>query len=203
MEVLCLDMEGVLTPEIWHHVRERTGIPELGLTTRDIKDYRELMERRVDICARHGVTLKDIQGYIGELDVMEGAREFLDWARLRCPVFILSDTFYEFAMPLIQKLGHPTLLCHSIAYDENAGRLRYTLRQENQKQKAVEALRSLNYRVAAAGDSYNDIHMLRAANAAAFFKAPENITREFPEYPSLQEYAELKEFLMENQTLSA
>lgn len=198
MEVLCLDMEGVLTPEIWHHVRDRTGIPELNLTTRDVKDYRELMDRRVEICAKHGVTLKDIQGFIGELDVMEGAREFMDWARTRCPVFILSDTFYEFAGPLIRKLDYPTLLCHSIAYDENAKRLRYTLRQENQKQKAVEALRSLNYRVAAAGDSYNDTHMMRAANTAAFFRAPKSIVREFPEYPSLHEYAELKNFLIEN-----
>jgi phosphoserine/homoserine phosphotransferase len=198
VEALCLDMEGVLTPEIWIHVRERTGIAELGLTTRDVKDYRELMDRRVQICMKHGVNLKDIQHYIGELDVMEGAREFLDWARLRCPVFILSDTFYEFAVPLIQKLGYPTLLCHSITYDEKAKSLSYTLRQENQKQKAVEALRGLNYRVAAAGDSYNDVYMLQAANTAAFFKAPESIVKEFPQYPSLQEYSELKEFLAEN-----
>jgi len=195
VEVLCLDMEGVLTPEIWIHVRERTGIAELNLTTRDVKDYRELMDRRVEICAKHGLTLKDIQGYIAELDVMEGAREFMDWARARCPVFILSDTFYEFAAPLIQKLGYPTLLCHSIAYDESAKQLRYTLRQENQKKKAVEAFRSLNYRVAAAGDSYNDTHMLLAADTAAFFRAPESIAKEFPQFPSLHEYAELKEFL--------
>ena len=198
MEILCLDMEGVLTPEIWHHVRDRTGISELNLTTRDVKDYRELMDKRVEICARHGVTLKDIQGYVAELDVLEGAREFMDWARIRCPVFILSDTFYEFAGPLIQKLDYPTLLCHSIAYDEKTKRLNYTLRQENQKQKAVEALRSLNYRVAAAGDSYNDTFMLAAADVATLFRAPESIAKEFPQYPSLQEYAELKEFLIEN-----
>ncbi len=191
-------MEGVLTPEIWHHVRDRTGIAELNLTTRDVKDYRELMDRRVEICAHHGVTLKDIQKYISELDVMEGAREFMDWARARCPVVILSDTFYEFAMPLIQKLGYPTLLCHSISYDESSRRLQYKLRQENQKQKSVEAFKSLNYRVAAAGDSYNDTFMLAAADAAALFRAPDSIVAEFPQYPSLHEYAELKEFLIRN-----
>ncbi len=191
-------MEGVLTPEIWLHVRARTGIEALNLTTRDVKDYRELMDRRVEICATHGVTLKDIQNYIAELDVMEGAREFLDWARARCPVFILSDTFYEFAVPLIVRLGYPTLLCHSIAYDASSKCLRYTLRQENQKRKAVEALRSLNYRVVAAGDSYNDTHMLLAADAGALFRAPESIIREFPQFPSLTEYAELKELVARN-----
>lgn len=196
MEILCLDMEGVLTPEIWHHVRDRTGIAELNLTTRDVKDYRELMDRRVEICARHNVTLKQIQGYIAELEPLEGAREFTDWARQRCPLIILSDTFYEFAAPLIEKLGQPTLLCHSIAYDESSKKLCYTLRQENQKQKAVEAFRSLNYRVAAAGDSYNDTFMLAAADTAALFRAPGSIAAEFPQYPSLQEYSELKEFLI-------
>ncbi len=122
----------------------------------------------------------------------------MDWARARCPVFILSDTFYEFAGPLLKKLGYPTLLCHSIADDEKAKCLRYTLRQENQKQKAVEALRSLNYKVAAAGDSYNDIHMLKAANTGAFFKAPASIAGEFPQFPSLHEYAELKAFLIKS-----
>jgi phosphoserine / homoserine phosphotransferase len=198
MKALCLDMEGVLTPEIWHQIRARTGIPELGLTTRDVKDYRELMNRRVEICAQHGVTLADIQGFISELDVLEGSREFLDWVRARCPLFVLSDTFYEFAGPLIEKLGYPTLLCHSIAYDQKEKRLRYTLRQEYAKKRAVEALRDLNYHVIAAGDSYNDIHMLRAADTAAFFRAPETISRDFPEYRNFQEYGELKEFLIEN-----
>ena len=191
-------MEGVLTPEIWHHVRNRTGIAELGLTTRDVKDYRELMDRRVEICARHHVALSDIQRLIGELQVLDGARAFIDWARESYQVFILSDTFYEFAHPLIRQLGMPTLLCHSIAYDESAKRLRYTLRQENQKQKAVEAMRSLNFKVAAVGDSYNDVHMLRAAQVAAFFRAPESIAREFLDVPTFQEYAELREFLAKN-----
>ncbi len=195
MNLLCLDMEGVLTPEIWHHVRDRSGIAELGLTTRDVKDYRELMDRRVEICAQRGMTLERIQALIAELDPLPGAREFLDWVRDRYPVFILSDTFYEFAAPLLRKLGLPTLLCHHIAYDEVSGRLRYTLRQDAAKQKAVEALRGLNFRVAAVGDSYNDLAMLRAADRGALFRAPATIVREFPEYPSFSDYADLRAFL--------
>lgn len=197
-KVLCLDMEGVLTPEIWLHVRDRSGIAELNLTTREVKDYRELMDRRVEICARHGLTLRDIQGYIAELDVLEGAREFTDWARSRYQFVILSDTFYAFADNFMRQLGMPTLFCHDIAQDEKAGRLVYTLRQENQKMHAVEALRSLNFRVAAAGDSYNDIHMLRAAHTATFFRAPDGIRSEFPEYKNLTEFSELKEWAEEH-----
>ena len=196
MRALCLDMEGVLTPEIWLHVRDRSGIAELNLTTREVKDYRELMDRRVEICARHGLTLKDIQGYIAELEVEPGAREFVDWARERYQVFILSDTFYAFAENFMKQLGRPALFCHEIV--QTPDRLSYTLRQENQKQKAVEALKSLNFRVAAAGDSYNDIHMLKAADTATFFRAPDSIRSEFPQYGNLTEYAELKEFLTEN-----
>ncbi len=198
MKILCLDMEGVLTPEIWHHVKARTGIAELGLTTRDIKDYRELMARRVEICARHELTLEAIQNYIAELGLLEGAREFVDWAREQYQVFILSDTFYEFAHPLIQQLGNPTLLCHRIAFNPQTRRLEFTLRQENAKQKAVEALRSLNFRVGAAGDSYNDIQMLRVADVGALFRAPEKISREFPQYPLFTDFAELKEYLLQN-----
>lgn len=201
-KVLCLDMEGVLTPEIWLHVRDRSGIAELNLTTRDVKDYRELMDRRVEICARHGLTLKDIQGYIAELEVLEGARAFTDWARSRYQVVILSDTFYAFADNFMRQLGMPTLFCHDIAYDAGtegrAARLVYTLRQENQKKHAVEALRGLNFRVAAAGDSYNDIHMLQAAHVATFFRAPDGIRGEFPEYGNLSEFSELKAWLEEN-----
>jgi phosphoserine/homoserine phosphotransferase len=198
MKVLCLDMEGVLTPEIWLHVRDRSGISELNLTTRDVKDYRELMDRRVEICMRHGLTLDAIRKYIDELEVEPGARAFVDWARERYQVVILSDTFYPFAENFMRQLGRPTLFCHDIAYDAAGKRLRYTLRQENQKQRAVEALKGLNFRVAAAGDSYNDIHMLRAADTATFFRAPDSIRGEFPEYGNLTEYAELQEFLSRN-----
>ncbi len=199
-KVLCLDMEGVLTPEIWLHVRDRSGIEELNLTTREVKDYRELMDRRVEICARHGLTLRDIQRYIAELEVLEGAREFTDWARSKYQFVILSDTFYAFAENFMRQLGMPTLFCHDIAQemrDGKPGRLVYTLRQENQKMHAVEALRSLNFRVAAAGDSYNDIHMLRAADAATFFRAPDGIRSEFPEYKNLTEFSELKAWVEE------
>jgi phosphoserine / homoserine phosphotransferase len=197
-KILCLDMEGVLTPEIWLHVRDRSGIAELNLTTREVKDYRELMDRRVEICARHGLTLKDIQRYIAELEVLPGACEFTDWARSRYQLVILSDTFYAFADNFMQQLGSPTLFCHDIVQDEKAGKLVYTLRQENQKMHAVEALRSLNFRTAAAGDSYNDIHMLRAADVATFFRAPDSIRSEFPEYKNITEFSELKEWVGEH-----
>jgi phosphoserine/homoserine phosphotransferase len=197
-KILCLDMEGVLTPEIWLHVRDRSGIAELNLTTREVKDYRELMDRRVEICARHGLTLTDIQRYIAELEVLPGAREFTDWARSQYQLVILSDTFYAFADNFMRQLGSPTLFCHDIVQDENAGKLVYTLRQENQKMHAVEALRSLNFRTAAAGDSYNDIHMLRAADVATFFRAPDSIRSEFPEYKNLTEFSELKAWVEEH-----
>jgi phosphoserine/homoserine phosphotransferase len=197
-KILCLDMEGVLTPEIWLHVRDRSGIAELNLTTREVKDYRELMDRRVEICARHGLTLADIQRYIAELEVLPGARAFTDWARSRYQLVILSDTFYAFADSFMRQLGQPTLFCHDIAQDEKAGKLVYTLRQENQKMHAVEALRSLNFRTAAAGDSYNDIHMLRAADVATFFRAPDGIRSEFPEYKNLTEFSELKDWVEEH-----
>lgn len=195
MKIVCLDMEGVLTPEIWIHVATRTAIEELKLTTRDVKDYRELMDRRVEICHRHGVTLKKIQECIAELDVFEGAREFLDWIRARWQLVILSDTFYAFAGHFMEQLGRPTLFCHDIAYDEAARKLQYHIRQENSKGEAVRALRGLNFRVVAAGDSYNDVHMLKEAHAATFFLAPDNVKTDFPQYGNLKTYAELKDFL--------
>jgi len=191
-------MEGVLTPEIWHHVRDRSGVGELNLTTRDVKDYRELMDKRVAICAKHGINLAKIQAWISELELAEGARDFLDWARGEYQVVILSDTFYEFAAHFMRLLGRPTLLCHSIRQDEKTGTLVYRLRQENAKRHAVEALRGLNFRVAAAGDSYNDIHMLQAAHTATFFRAPAGIRDEFPAYGNLETFAELEKFCREN-----
>jgi phosphoserine/homoserine phosphotransferase len=198
MKIVCLDMEGVLTPEIWIHVAKRTGIKELNLTTRDVKDYRELMDRRVEVCARHGVTLSAIQGYIAELPLFEGARDFTDWIRDRYQLIVLSDTFMEFADHFMRLLGRPTLFCHNIAYDEASGKLRYFLRQDNAKAAAVRAVKGLNFRVLAAGDSYNDIHMLREADTATFFRAPANINGEFPQYGNLQTYEELKAFIAGN-----
>jgi phosphoserine / homoserine phosphotransferase len=195
MKVVCLDMEGVLTPEIWHHIAHRTQIQELNLTTRDVKDYRELMDRRVEICSKHGVTLEAIQGYISELQVFDGAREFVDWIRERHQLIILSDTFEEFAKHFMNLLGRPTLFCHNITYNPSKRRLEYYLRQENAKAKAVQAMRSLNLKVLAAGDSYNDIQMLREAQAATFFRAPINIKAEFPEFRNFQTYSDLKDFI--------
>ncbi len=195
MNVICLDMEGVLTPEIWHHIAKRTKIQELNLTTRDVKDYRELMDRRVEICHQHQVTLKDIQALISELPLFEGAREFVDWIRENYQLIILSDTFEEFAGHFMQLLGRPSLLCHNIQYNENTRRIEYILRQENPKAKAVQALRSLNLKVVAAGDSYNDIHMLKEAHAASFFRAPISINEEFPQFENLHTYQELKDFI--------
>lgn len=198
MKVVCLDMEGVLTPEIWQHVAKRTQIQELNLTTRDVKDYRELMDRRVLVCAKHGVTLEIIQGYIAELPVFEGARDMLDWIRERYQLIILSDTFSEFADHFMGLLGRPTLFCHNIRYNTGRGQLEYFLRQDNAKGKAVQAMKNLNFRVLAAGDSYNDIHMLKEADTATFFRAPANIKGEFPQYGNLQTYAELKDFIAAN-----
>ncbi len=196
MKVVCLDMEGVLTPEIWKHVAKRAQIPGLNLTTQDVKDYRELMDRRVQICHDHQVTLAHIQGYIAELEIYEGAREFLDWVREHYQLVILSDTFAEFAEHFLRLLGRPTLFCHTIVFNASVGRLEYSLRQENAKAKAVQAIRSLNMRTLAAGDSYNDIHMLKEADVATFFRAPATINEEYPGYGNLQTYAELKDFIL-------
>ena len=195
MKVVCLDMEGVLTPEIWQHVARRTQIQDLNLTTRDVKDYRELMDRRVEICQKNQVTLEKIQAYISELEVFTGAREFLDWIRERYQLIILSDTFEEFAGHFMKLLGRPSLFCHNIAYNPGMGRLEYVLRQENAKARSMQAMRSLNFRTLAAGDSYNDIHMLKEADVATFFRAPANINSEYPAYGNLQTYAELKDFI--------
>ena len=195
MKVVCLDMEGVLTPEIWQHVARRTRIDDLNLTTRDVKDYRELMDRRLDICEKHGVTLENIQTYISELEVFEGARDLVDWIRERYQLIILSDTFAEFADHFMKRLGRPSLLCHNISYNLATQRLEYILRQDNAKAMAVRAMHSLNLRTLAAGDSYNDIHMLKEADAATFFRAPANIRDEFPQYGNLNEFEDLKEFI--------
>ncbi len=195
MKLICLDLEGVLIPEIWLHVADRTQVQGLRLTTRDVKDYRELMERRVEVCQENGITLENIREYIAELPCMDGAREFLDWARARYQVVILSDTFYGFADHFMKLLGYPTLFCHTIRQNRQSGRLEFSLRQENAKAEAVKAFRSLNFRVLAAGDSYNDIHMLKEAHTATFFRAPEGINKEFPQYGNIHAYADLQRFI--------
>ena len=189
--IVCLDLEGVLIPEIWQHVAERMSVPDLKLTTRDVKDYCELMDRRVEICSRNGIDLQKIQELISELSPLRGAREFVDKVRNKYQLIILSDTFYQFAHPLMKQLDFPTLFCHSIEYDQAAKKIKYHIRQDNSKQTAVEALKNLNFRVFAAGDSYNDIHMLKAADSACFFRAPAGIEKEFPGFKGVTEYDDL------------
>ncbi len=192
MQVVCLDLEGVLVPEIWIEFSRRTGIPELSRTTRDEPDYDKLMGFRVDLLAKHRLALADIQRVIESMGPLPGAREFLDDLRARYQVFILSDTFYEFADPLMRALGRPTLLCHRLDVDE-AGFVRgWRLRMPEQKRAAVQALQGLNFRVIAAGDSYNDTGMLAAADAGFFIHPPEAIAKRFPQFPVTRSYEELR-----------
>jgi phosphoserine/homoserine phosphotransferase len=192
MQVLCLDMEGVLVPEIWIEFAKRTGIAEFSRTTRDEPDYDKLMRYRLALLDQHQLRLPDIQQVIDGMGPLAGAREFLDDMRTRFQVIILSDTFYEFADPLMRQLGRPTLFCHRLLVDAD-GRVRdYKLRQPDQKRAAVNALKSLNYRVIAAGDSYNDTGMLLAADAGFFIHAPPAISAQFPQFAVTHSYAELK-----------
>ena len=183
-------MEGVLTPEIWIAVAEKTRIPELRRTTRDEPDYDQLMHYRIEILDRHGIKLSDIQGVIATLAPLPGAREFLDELRTLVQTIILSDTFEQFAQPLMKHLNWPTLFCHRLIV-ENDRITGYQLRQPNQKQKSVAALKSLNYNVVSAGDSYNDTAMLGEANTGFLIHAPENVKREFPQFPAVESHADL------------
>ena len=192
MFVACLDLEGVLVPEIWINVARSTGIEALQRTTRDEPDYDKLMRGRIDILDRHGLKLPDVQRVIGEMEPLEGGGAFLEWLRERSPVIILSDTFDQFAGPLMRKLGWPALFCNTLEID-SAGRITgYRLRQKDGKRKAVEALRSLALRTIAAGDSYNDTTMLAAADAGILFRPPDNVAREFPQFPVTRSYEDLR-----------
>jgi phosphoserine/homoserine phosphotransferase len=188
--LVTLDMEGVLTPEIWIAVAEKTGIPELRRTTRDEPDYDVLMRGRLALLARHGLRLSDIQRVIGTLAPLPGALEFLRALRAEMPVIILSDTFEQFAQPLLRQLEWPTLLCHRLVVEDDRV-VDYRLRIPEQKQRAVAAFKLLNYRVIAAGDSYNDTAMLTEAHVGILFRAPENVRREFPEFQAVDSYADL------------
>lgn len=193
MTIACLDLEGVLIPEIWINLAEKTGIEALKLTTRDIADYDELMGKRLEVLDEHGLTLKDFQEVVATMDPLEGARDFLEWLQDQVEVIILSDTFREFAMPLIAKLGNPTMFCHSLAVDYETYRIKdYVLRQNDQKRKAVIALKGLNFRVLSMGDSYNDLSMLEEADSGIFFKPTKKIIEEFPQFPVTENYEELK-----------
>ena len=192
MQVVCLDLEGVLIPEIWIEFAQRTGIAEFKRTTRDEPDYDKLMRYRLALLKAHGLKLADIQNVIAGMAPMTGAKDFLDELRSRFQVIILSDTFYEFADPLMLQLGRPTLFCHKLVIDDDGFVADYRLRQPNQKAHAVNALKGLNYQVIAAGDSYNDTGMLAAADAGFFIHPPESIVAQFPQYPVNRSYAELK-----------
>jgi len=189
--VTCLDLEGVLTPEVWINVAERTGIEKLRLTTRDVSDYDKLMRMRLEILEQHGLKLADIQAVIGKLELLEGARDFLDDLRRKCQVIILSDTYYEFADPLMEKLGRPTLFCNSLVLAPDGSVADYRLRQKDGKRRSVEALHGLNFKVIAAGDSYNDTSMLAEADAGILFRPPQKVIDEFPQFPVTTTYGEL------------
>ena len=192
MQIVCLDLEGVLVPEIWIEFANKTGIDELRRTTRDEPDYDRLMRYRLDILAKHRHGLADIQQVIGSLSPMPGARAFLDGLREHYQVVILSDTFYEFAKPLMRQLGWPTLFCHSLEADAEGVVVDYHLRMPDQKREAVRRFKELNFQVVAAGDSYNDTAMLGEAHGGILFRPPENVVREFPQYPVTRDYDALR-----------
>jgi len=192
VEIACLDLEGVLVPEIWIAFAEKTGIEELKKTTRDEPDYDVLMQYRLDLLKQHGLGLNEIQEVIATLSPLEGAADFVDWLRERFQVVILSDTFYEFASPLMKQLGYPTLLCHKLEIDANGNVVDYKLRQANPKRQAIVGFKSMYYRTIAAGDSYNDTTMLAEADAGILFHAPDNVINEFPQFPAVQTFEDLK-----------
>jgi phosphoserine / homoserine phosphotransferase len=197
MHLACLDLEGVLVPEIWISFAEKTGIEQLKLTTRDVPDYDVLMKGRLKILADHKLKLKDIQDVISKLRPLDGAHEFLDWLRTEFQVMILSDTFYEFAMPLMKQLGYPALFCHSLEVGKDGAIVDYRLRIKDQKKISVEAFRQMNFKVIAAGDSYNDTTMLGAADAGILFRPPDNVKKEFPQFPVAENHKELRALFAE------
>jgi len=194
--IACLDLEGVLVPEVWIAFAKKTGIEKLRLTTRDIPDYDELMRGRLKILEENNLKLADIQEVIGGIAPLPGAVEFLKWLQSEFQVIILSDTFYEFAGPLMAQLGHPTLFCHSLVVDEDGKITDYQLRLSDGKTKAVRAIKDLNFQVIAAGDSYNDTGMLKEANAGILYCPPDNVIEEFPQFKVTRNYEEFKQALL-------
>ncbi len=192
MQLACLDLEGVLIPEIWINFAERTGIDALRATTRDIPDYDELMQQRLRILKEHELGIGDIQEVIDGMGPLPGAKDFLVWLKERFQVIILSDTFYEFAAPLMRQLDFPTLFCHKLGIAENGMIDSYHLRQPDQKRESVKAFHQLKFKVIAAGDSYNDTTMLSEADAGILFSPPQNVIDEFPQFPVTRNYEELK-----------
>lgn len=200
MEIICSDLEGVFIPEIWINVAQKTGIEELKLTTRDISDYDVLMKRRLSILEKHHLKIKDITDVIATMEPFEGAVEFVDWMRSKAQLIILSDTFSQFANPLMKKLGYPTLFCHSLTIEPDGRISSYNLRQSRAKRQTVLALKTLYYKVIAFGDSYNDTDMLKEADKGYFFRPPQNVIDEFPEFPVTRTYEELKALIAKELT---
>ena len=197
MHIVCSDLEGIFTPEIWINVAELTGINELRLTTRDISDYDVLMKKRLDILEENNLKIHDIQAVIAKMEPVEGALEFLNWLRTLVPLIIVSDTYVEFAGPLMEKLGQPTLLCNTLSIADDGSISGYNLRQKDGKKKVAQALKTLNYEVIAIGDSYNDITMLKAADHAILYRPPHNVKEEYTDFPTVVDYNELKEQLLQ------
>jgi len=197
MEIVCLDLEGVLVPEIWLGVADITGIDELKATTREIPDYDQLMERRLKIMSENDLGLSIIQKVVNGLKPLEGAKEFLEWLNKEFQVVILSDTFYEFSKPLMRQLEWPTLFCHRLETNTSGKVVNYHLRMRDHKREAVKAFKSLNFKVYAVGDSYNDVSMLMEADVGIFFRAPTNVIKKFPELPVTTDYSQLKNVLIE------
>jgi phosphoserine/homoserine phosphotransferase len=195
MHIVCSDLEGVFTPEIWINVAEKTGIKELRLTTRDISDYDVLMKRRLAILKENGLKIKDITDVIATMDPLEGAVEFLNWLRSKTQLIVVSDTFLQFAGPLMEKLGRPTLFCNTLTIAPDGTISGYNLRQQDGKRKTAVALKSLNYKIIGVGDSYNDTTMLKEADKGILFRPPENVKSEFPEFPVTTNYQELKNII--------
>jgi len=194
--IACLDLEGVLLPEIWIKFSEKSGIDELKLTTRDIPNYSKLMQTRLQILQAHNLKINDIQDVINTLEPLEGAKEFLSWLKSEFQVIILSDTFYEFSGPLMKQLDYPTLFCHQLVIDDKGSIIDFHLRQEDQKTKAVKALQGLNFKVISAGDSYNDTGMLQQADSGILFCPPESVIKEFPQFPIANNYKDFKALLL-------
>jgi phosphoserine/homoserine phosphotransferase len=197
LQIVCLDLEGVLIPEIWIEFSQRTGIPELARTTRDEPDYDKLMRGRIDILDEHGLGLPDIQRVIAGMRPLEGARGFLDWLRSDRQVVILSDTYYQFAAPLMRALGYPTLFCHELVVEPGGRVSDYRLRMPDQKRASVRAFKELNFHTIAAGDSYNDTTMLSEADAGILFCPPANVAAEFPQFRVTRNYDELRQAIVE------
>jgi phosphoserine / homoserine phosphotransferase len=192
MYIICSDLEGVFVPEVWINVADKTGIEELRRTTRDEPDYNLLMRSRMKILDQHGLKLHDIQNVIAQIRPLPGANEFIDWVKERTQLIVVSDTFIQFADPLMKQLGRPTLFCHTLVMDDTNRIIDYRLRQPDPKRKTVEALQELKYQVIAMGDSYNDISMLKQADVGILFRPPQNVIRDHPEFPVVSDYEALK-----------